>query len=567
MMNDIQAPLWFKAYPPNLSWEMAAVEKSAHDIFEDAAKSQPDKPCLDFLDKKFTYGEILDLVDRFAAGLQKMEIKKGDRVGICLPNCPYFVVAYYAILKIGATVVNFNLLYTYTEIEQQTLDSKISTMITIDLKLVYKKVEQCLISTQLEKIIYCSLADMLLPTKKYLLKFFQFYQFSRIKKSKNKIAFKDVISQGKTISPVNIDPKTDIALFQYTGGTTGTPKAAMLTHSNLVSNTAQISLWLKSGNDEIVHDKFLAVIPFFHVFSMTVVMNMGFHNKAEIILLPRFNLKQTLQVIDKKKPSVLAAVPAIFNAINNYEKLNKYDLTSLATNISGGAPLPLQVKEGFEKNTAGVLVEGYGLSEASPVITCNPPHSGGKSGSIGLPLPGTEIEIRSLKDISVVEDPMSPGELVARGPQIMQGYWNRDEESKETLLEGGWLRTGDIAYIDQEGFVFITDRLKDIIITNGYNVYPRVIEEAFYSHNDVSEVIVIGIPDEAKGETPKAFVALKQNATIDAQALLDFVKSKLNPIERPTAIEIRKELPKTLIGKLSKKKLVEEEAEKRNQIS
>ena len=341
----------------------------------------------------------------------------------------------------------------------------------------------------------------------------------------------------------------------------------MLTHSNLASNTAQISLWLKSGNPENVYDKFLAVIPFFHVFSMTVVMNMGFHNKAEIILLPRFDLKQTLQVIDKKRPSVLAAVPAIFNAINHYKNLTKYDLTSLTTSISGGAPLPLQVKEHFEKNTVGVLVEGYGLSEASPVITCNPPHNSGKSGSIGLPLPGTEIEIRSLKDVTLTEDTGIPGELVARGPQIMQGYWNRDQESQETLLAGGWLRTGDIAYIDEDGYVFITDRLKDIIITNGYNVYPRVIEEAFYSHNDVSEVIVIGIPDDAKGETPKAFVALKQNATIDAQALLDFAISKLNPIERPTAIEIRKELPKTLIGKLSKKQLVEEETEKRKQLS
>lgn len=251
-------------------------------------------------------------------------------------------------------------------------------MVTLDLKLIYNKVEQCLHSTQLEKIIFCPLADMLLPTQKYLLKIFKFYQIARIKKharNKNQIAFKDVINQGKTISSVNIDPLKDIALFQYTGGTTGTPKAAMLTHSNLASNTAQISLWLKSGNPENVYDKFLAVIPFFHVFSMTVVMNMGFHNKAEIILLPRFDLKQTLQVIDKKRPSVLAAVPAIFNAINHYKNLTKYDLTSLATSISDGAPLPLQVKEHFEKNTVGVLVEGYGLSEASPVITCNPPHN------------------------------------------------------------------------------------------------------------------------------------------------------------------------------------------------
>ena len=341
----------------------------------------------------------------------------------------------------------------------------------------------------------------------------------------------------------------------------------MLTHSNIVSNTVQISLWLESGNTKTTRNKFLAVIPFFHVFSMTAVMNMGFYNKAEIILLPRFNLKQVLQVIDKKKPTVFAAVPSIFNAINHYKDLKKYDLTSLAINISGGAPLPLQVKENFEKHGTGVLVEGYGLSEASPVLTCNPPHNAGKSGSIGLPLPGTEVGIRSLKDISVTEATGSQGELVARGPQIMQGYWNRDQDTQETLLEGGWLRTGDIGYMDEDGYVFITDRLKDIIISNGYNIYPRVIEEALYSHNDVSEVIVIGVPDEAKGETPKAFVALKQNATVDAETLLDFARAKPNPIERPASIEIRKELPKTLIGKLSKKELVKEEAEKRKQLS
>lgn len=566
-MNKLQAPSWYKSYPPNLPWEMDAIVKPAHHIFEDTAQAQSDKPCLDFLDKKFTYAETLDLVDRFAAGMQKLEIKKGDRVGLCLPNSPYFVVAYYAILKIGATVVNFNLLYTFKEIEQQVLDSEITTMITIDLKPVYKKVEQCSLTTQLEKIIYCSLADMLIPSKKYLFKIFQFHQIARIKKNKKIISFNDVINNGKNVTPINIDPKKDIALFQYTGGTTGVPKAAMLTHSNIVSNTVQISLWLKSGNAKAAHNKFLAVIPFFHVFSMTAVMNMGFYSKAELILLPRFNLKQVLQVIDKKKPTVFAAVPSIFNAINNYKALNKYDLSSLTTNISGGAPLPLQVQEEFKKHGTGVLVEGYGLSEASPVLTCNPPHNAGKPGSIGLPIPGTEVAIRSLKDISVTEAAGVQGELVARGPQIMQGYWGREKDTKESLLEGGWLRTGDIAYMDEDGYVFITDRLKDIIICNGYNVYPRVIEEALYAHSEVSEVIVIGVPDEAKGERPKAFIALKQNATVDAETLLDFAKGKLNPIERPTSIEIRKELPKTLIGKLSKKELVKEEAEKRKQLS
>lgn len=551
---------------------MDPVNRPVHYIFDNAAMLHPDSPCLDFLDNKFTYGEILDLMHRFASGLQKMGIEKGDRVGLCLPNCPYFIVAYYAAMKIGATVVNFNLLYTEAEIRQQILDSGISTMVVLDVKAIYGKIFGCLKSTQLSKIIYCSLADVLPPLQKYLFKILKFYQIARINKNENIIAFDDVISHGKEFSPASIDPMNDIALLQYTGGTTGIPKAAMLTHSNVVSNTRQVTLWLKTsgetvGGEDGGQEKFLAVIPFFHVFSMTAVMNMGINRGAEIILLPRFYLKQTLQVIDRKKPTIFAAVPAIFNAINNYKKLSKYDLTSLSSCISGGAPLPVTVKDTFEKHTGGVLVEGYGLSETSPVVTCNPPHSGGKSGSIGLPLPGTEVEIRCLKDISKSEKTREKGELVVRGPQVMQGYWNRALETKETLLDAGWLRTGDIGYIDEEGYVFLTDRLKEIIIVNGYNVYPGVIEDAFYHHRDVSEVIVIGIPDEAKGEIPKAFVKLKHNSSVNAQELLDFALSRLNPIERPGAIEIRNELPKTLMGKLSKKQLLEEETRKRNKQS
>jgi long-chain acyl-CoA synthetase len=341
----------------------------------------------------------------------------------------------------------------------------------------------------------------------------------------------------------------------------------MLTHSNVASNTEQVTLWTRASHCLTDHDRFLAVLPFFHVFSMTVMMCMGLRCGAELILLPRFKLKQALQTIVEKKVTVMAGVPAIFHAINEYEKLDHYDLSSLAICISGGAALPATVRDRFMANTQCRMVEGYGLSETSPVITCNPPHSDGKVMSVGLPLPGTEVVIRALDDSGNLVPIGEKGELLARGPQVMKGYWKREEESREVLLGDGWLSTGDIAYMDDAGFVFLTDRLKDVIITNGYKVYPRVIEDALYQHPAVAEAIVIAIPDAAKGEVGKAFVVLKDKKQITAEKLLDFIADKLNPIECPKSIELRDELPKTLIGKPSRKALAEEEAEKQDEKS
>lgn len=563
MTTNAQQP-WSAAYPPGLNWEFQPPAMAVHQIFENSASRYPQRPCLDFLGSKLSYAEVQDLINRFAAGLQHAGIKKGDRVGLCLPNCPYFVIAYFAALKIGAVIVNFNILYTAREIEQQARDSDIRLMITLDLKFIFNKVYPCLEKGILDAIVYCPLAELLPPTKKYLLKVFKFFQFVHLQPNSKLHAYEQLIAHAELPEPVGIDPQNDLALFQYTGGTTGVPKAAMLTHRNVVANAEQVYLWLQQGDKLSGQEKFLAVLPFFHVFSMTVAMNLALRSGAEIFLLPRFELKQCLELISEHGITIFPGVPAIFAAINNYAKRDHYQLDSLRYGICGGAALPQEVKKEFEAHSQCLLVEGYGLSEASPVVTCNPAHNAGKSGSIGLPLPGTEVEFRQIEDIQTSQHPGEIGQMLVRGPQVMQAYLNRPEETEDTLLADGWLRTGDLGYMDKQGYVFLTDRLKDVIITNGYNVYPRVIEDAFYRHPDVAEVIAIGIPDRDKGETPKVFVKAKPGKTLDIDALMEFAEDQLNPIEMPDSIEIRQELPKTLIGKPSKKALLEEEARKRN---
>lgn len=554
---------WEKSYPPGVSWAMEPVCQPVHQAFEEQARARPNSPCLDFFDNKYTYGEVFDRIQRFACGLQKLGFGKGSKIGLCLPNCPYYVIAYYAVLKVGATVVNFNLLYTEEEIKQQIDNSEIDMMITLDLELVFPKVYACLQTTVLKQIIVCAFADVLPPLKRMLFRIFRFKQLARIPGEATLLDFKQVSSHGSEVIEIAIDPLQDIAIFQYTGGTTGRPKAAMLSHSNVTSNAMQVTLWLEADMGSLENEKFLAVIPFFHVFAMTAILNMGLSRGAEIIMLPRFDLKDVLKIITAKKPSIFPGIPAIFNAINHAPDLDRYDLSSIKYCISGGASLPVTVKQQFEEHTGCTLVEGYGLSETSPVVSCNPANDGGKAGSIGLPLPGTQVQIHSLDDIKVILETGATGELLVRGPQVMLGYWNAADETAGTLLADGWLRTGDVGYMDEAGYLFLTDRLKDIIICNGYKIYPRVIEDALYQHPDVHEAIVIGIPSESKGEEPKAFVTLNAGAKASEAELLKFVCDKLNPIERPVAVVVRKELPHTLIGKLSKKELIAEEAEKR----
>jgi len=548
------AATWSRHNPPP-----RPTARPVYAILDDTVSRRPGRPCLDFLGQITSYREIGDRVIRAAKGFQNLGVRKGDRVGLCLPNCPYYVIAYFAAMKAGAMVVNFNPLYTIREIRDQIIDSGTTVMVTIDLKTIYPKVEAALEGTTLNSIVVCSLSDALPTVKELLFNALKRHQIAEIGQDLRITPFDKLLAQGSLLDPVEIDPETDIALLQYTGGTTGIPKGAMLTHANVTANTEQVRLWM--GDVDPAGERILCVIPFFHVFAMTAAMNLGIETGSELILLPRFNLVDVLKTIDSRRPTLFPAVPTIFNALAGYGGLDKYDLSSIRFCISGGAPLPDAVKASFEAAAGCVVVEGYGLSESSPVISCNPPDAENKPNSIGLPLPWTEVELRDL------DNPDSPvakgerGELAVRGPQVMAGYWNNAEATAATI-RNGWLMTGDVGHRDDDGYLFLTDRLKDVIFCSGFKVYPRVIEDAFYRHADVDEVIVIGIPDDYRGETPKAYVKLNDGASVNEAELLGFVEKTLNPIEQPAEIEFRDELPKTMIGKLSKKELVAEHRQK-----
>ena len=562
---DAPAPhshAWLRRYPKDVDWTMAAAPRPLFSLIEQAAAEYPDRPCTNFLGHSLTYREIADLVDRAAAGLQALGVIKGTKVGLFLPNSPTFVVYYFAVLKAGGVVVNYNPLYSLDELTFQVKDSETELMVTLDLKILFEKVERLLTDKVLKGAVVCSFPALLPATKAVLFKLFKSKELARPKTSPARDIIRleaEVLADPETFTPVPIDPETDIAVLQYTGGTTGTPKGAMLTHANVYLNVEQIVAWaptLVPGQEKV-----LAVLPFFHVFAMTVVLNLGVRIAAEQILMPRFTLAGALDLITKHRPTLMPGVPTLFNAILNHPSIKSYDLTSLKFCISGGAALPLEVKERFEAVTACALVEGYGLSEASPVVTCNPLDGPVKSGSIGLPLPGTLVSLRDLTDPTREVPQGERGEVCVAGPQVMKGYWNRPQETQDQFV-GEFVRTGDVGVMDEEGFFFIVDRIKDLIICSGYNVYPRRVEEALYEHAAVEEVIVIGIADKYRGEAPKAFVKLKEGEEATKAILMKHLEAKLSKIEMPADIEFRDKLPRTMIGKLSKKELKEEEAKK-----
>jgi long-chain acyl-CoA synthetase len=548
---------WIKSYPKGLDWNFEAPEEPLYAALDRAAADFPERPCLQFLGRRYSYAEVAEAVERIAGALQARGLEKGDPVGLFLPNTPYYVIFYYAVLKAGGVVVNFNPLYTQPEVERQVRDAACRIMVTLDMTMMLPKLERLVERGELEGVVVCSLAEALPRIKGLIFPLIRAKQLARVPESPVYVTYGQLFRESQGLRAVAIDPREDVAVLQYTGGTTGVPKGAMLTHYNLVANRKQVADWgqtLRRGEERM-----LGVLPFFHVFAMTVVMNVAVEVAAEMILRPRFELEEVLRTIDRLKPTLFPAVPTIFNAINNHPGVDRYDLSSINLCISGGASLPVEVKLAFEKRTGCKVVEGYGLSESAPVATCNPPHGVNKPGSIGLPFPGTEIEMRSLEDPDVTLAPGETGEICIKGPQVMKGYWQRPDATAE-VLKDGWLRTGDVGYMDADGYVFLVDRLKDLILCGGYNVYPRVIEEACYEHPAVEEVTVIGIPDSYRGQSPKAFVKLREGAALTEEDLLAFLRERLSPIELPKAIEFRDSLPKTLIGKLSKKELIEEEA-------
>lgn len=554
---------WLRHYPPQVDWHAAVSGAPVHTLLETAARTYPNRPCTNFFGRRTTYGEMARLVDRTAAGLQKLGVGKGTKVGLMLPNTPTFIVYFYATLKAGGTVVNYNPLYTVEELAFQVKDSETEIMVTLDLAMLFEKVEKLLLANALPRAIVCSFPALLPPPKSTLFKLFKRRQLANLRTSKAArqiVREEDLLGRDAAPAPVAINPETDVAVLQYTGGTTGTPKGAMLTHANLVCNTRQVMMWapdLDQGQERV-----MGVLPFFHVFAMTVVMNFGIAKAAELVLMPRFTLDEGLALISKTRPTIMPGVPTLFNAIQNHPKVKTFDLTSLKFCLSGGAPLPLEVKQKFEATTGCKLVEGYGLSEASPVVTCNPLEGPAAPGSIGVPLPGTVVSLRSLADPSVAVGPGERGELCVKGPQVMLGYWKRPEETASQFT-GDFLRTGDVAIMDENGYFQIVDRIKDLIICSGYNVYPRRVEEAIYEHPAVEEVTVIGIPDKYRGEAPKAFIKLREGHTASVDDIRRHLAVKLSRIEQPAEIEFRDSLPKTMIGKLSKKELKAEEAEAR----
>lgn len=537
---------------------LAAHPRLLGDMLDRSVLRFPDRPAVDFMGRITTWGALGADVDRAAAALQALGVVKGTRVALCLPNTPYYPVLFYATLKAGGIVVNVNPLYVERELTHLIEDSGAEIIATCDIAEIQARVIKVAGETGIRHVISCPIADVLPGLKKFGYKLVKRKEIGRAPASARHLYYADFMKKGGTPQPVAVDPH-EVAVLQYTGGTTGTPKAAMLSHANIVANTD--AMLVHCGGEVPEQDRVLGVLPLFHVFALTNVLTFSTLVAAEMILLPRFELKQLLATIKRTRPTYFPAVPTIYNALANLPAEQRPDLSAIKVCISGGAPLPVEVRHAFEANTGAKLVEGYGLSEASPIITCNPFEGVNKEGSAGLPFPGTTIEIRDREDPTRIVPAGEKGEICARGPQVMSGYWHKPAETAAAFADGA-LRTGDVGYLDADGYLFIVDRIKDMILCGGYNVYPRVIEEALYEHPAVVEAVVIGVADAHRGQAPKAFVVLNPPGAATAAELRDFLRDKISKIELPREVEIRDTLPKTLIGKLSKKELVEEEQAK-----
>ncbi len=550
---------WLTHYPSYTRWHQTFHPGLVHELLDQAVARYPSNICTHFLGRTMSYAEIGRAAQFAAAGLQKLGVGKGVKVGLFLPNSPTFVVAYFAVLKAGGTVVNFNPLYSHGELAHQIRDSGTSLMITLDLKLLYGKVERLLSDGVLERAVVASFSSLLPTMKSVLFRLARGQEIANIEASpqRSKVVLqRDLMANDGKVTPTAIDPATEIAVLQYTGGTTGTPKGAMLSHANLTANTEQVSAWagpLSDGSEVM-----MCILPLFHVFAMTVVMNFGIRKGAQLILVPKFEINEAVRLMVQTRTTILPGVPTLFNALLNNANAKKAGLRSIKWCFSGGASLPVTVKKAFEAMTGATLIEGYGLSETSPVATGNPPGGPVKDGSIGLPLPATYISIRSVEDPTREMPQGEKGEICVAGPQVMLGYWNNPAETAASFVPGvggQYFRTGDIGHMDDEGFTFISDRIKEMINSSGFKVYPRRVEEALYEHPSVEEAAVIGIPDPDKGEVPLAFVKLREGQSASAADLLAFLRPKLAKMELPEVIEFRDKLPKTMIGKLSKKEL------------
>ena len=558
-MVDVATP-WLDSYPPGVPEHVEVPSINLARLLADAACDFPHAPALHFEGRTTSYAELAERAWRFAGTLASLGVTRGTRVGLILPNSPQAVVAFFAILRVGGVVVQNNPTYTERELEHQLGDSGVEVLVCLDL--VYERVKPLRERLGIREVIVTSVIDELPAVKRVLAPYTKRGREASagIARDEPVLRWRDLARRGDAKPPeAGVDPAVDLALLQYTGGTTGLSKGVMLSHANLSANVEQVRAWFPDADPG--HEIMMAVLPFFHVYGLTVCLLLGVRLRAALVLQPRFDLNQVLEAVDHYRPTLFPGVPTMYVAINRAAAAGGHDLSSIKACLSGAAALPLEVAERFERFSGGRLVEGYGLSECSPVALANPIYGKRKAGTIGMPLPDTQARVAEPEDPSRTLPSGKPGELALRGPQVMLGYWNRPEETAQVLRDG-WLLTGDMAVMDDEGYFSIVDRKKDLIIAGGYNIYPREVEEVLYQHPKVIEVCVAGVPDSYRGETVKAFIVLRQGEQATAEEIREFAKQKLASYKVPSLVEFRDDLPKTIIGKPLRRVLVEEERAK-----
>jgi long-chain acyl-CoA synthetase len=557
---------WLAHYSATVPANIPIPEHSLAWLLDEATRTSGAFTAIDYYGTRISYAQLASLASRFARALVRLGVKRGDRVAICLPNIPQFPIAFFGAVMAGAVVTPTNPLYTPSELQHQLTDSGSKVIVTLDM--LYPNLAGVRANTPVEQVILADVADYFPPA----LAAAYHLRESLTARGKPKVDqralkadpsihhFKELLghasdSQGFEVYPLPEPAQPDdLALLQYTGGTTGVAKGAMLTHRNLLANAAQCLAWNEQpeGTKHIT----LCVAPFFHVYGLTVAMNLTILAGSTMVLLPRFTVKDTLKAIEKYRPDLFPGVPTMYLALAREVERKKHDLSSIQVCISGSAPLPAEVQRRFEAVSGAKVVEGYGLTEASPVTHCNPVYGDRRIGTIGLPVSNTDAAILKADSWDFLPQG-EQGEIAVRGPQVMQGYWNRPDETAKVLRDG-WLRTGDIGVMDTDGYFTIVDRAKDIIIASGYNVYPREVEEVLYAQPKVLEAAVVGMPDEYRGETVRAYIVPKPGQTLTASELDAWCHERLAAYKVPKAYEFRESLPKTLVGKVLRRALREE---------
>ena len=540
-------------HPVPLDTQFEAMSLPA--MFERTLRQNPQAPFLHFLGRTYSYREIYAQAQAFALGLTNAGIARGDRVGLFLPNVPIYAAAYYGAMMAGAVVVNFSPLYSVDELSWQVGDSGTRVLVTLDVPELYKTAHKVLEGSALETLVVGSLAAMLPWYKGAALKLLKRSQIAQVAYSASVRSWADMTPPVGAFTPVEVTPH-DLALLQYTGGTTGRPKGAMLGHDQLSVNAQQVAAINPFGNasDEV----FMGALPFFHVFANTALLNHAMSTGASIAMVPRFETKQVLATIQRYRCTGFPGVPTMFQAMLDHPDLAKTDLSSLKVCISGGAPMPGPVHERFESATGVRLVEGYGLTESAGVVSANPYEGTRKRGTIGQLGPGTQVILLDKEHPENLAPEGEPGELAVHGPQVMRGYWNHPESDADTFVERDgkrYLRTGDVARIDADGFLEIVDRIKDMIAVNGFKVFPSVVEDVILENPAVKEALVIGVPNAARGEMPRAYVTLNEGAAATGEELAAWLNAKVGKHERVDSVVVRESLPKTMIGKLDRKTL------------